>query len=116
MAAPRWPAGPGRRAGSVLVSASAAAVVLLVGLPRAALVARSLPAGLVGQYLGGATVVAALRLSLLTTAATLLVSVAVGTPVAYVLARREFPGKQLLDTLIDLPMVLPPAVAGVALL
>jgi molybdate transport system permease protein len=39
-----------------------------------------------------------------------------GTPVAYVMARRSFPGKALVDVLIDLPIVLPPTVAGVALL
>jgi molybdate transport system permease protein len=39
-----------------------------------------------------------------------------GTPLAYLLARRRFPGRALVDTLIDLPMVLPPAVAGIALL
>jgi molybdate transport system permease protein len=106
---------PSRSAG-LLLAASAGAFVLLVGLPLAALLARSLGTGLVGAYLGAPQVVEALRLSLLTTAATLLLAVAAGTPIAYALARREFPGKQLVDTLVDLPMVLPPAVAGVALL
>jgi molybdate transport system permease protein len=53
---------------------------------------------------------------LVTTACTLLVALLVGTPVAYLLARYRFRGHAALDTLIDLPMVLPPAVAGVALL
>jgi len=39
-----------------------------------------------------------------------------GTPLAYLLARRRFRGRTALDTLIDLPMVLPPSVAGIALL
>ena len=39
-----------------------------------------------------------------------------GTPVAYLLARHEFRGKLLVDLLVDLPIVLPPTVAGVALL
>ena len=39
-----------------------------------------------------------------------------GSPLALVLARRRFPGITLLDTLVDLPIVLPPAVAGLALL
>jgi molybdate transport system permease protein len=40
----------------------------------------------------------------------------VGTPAAYVLSRAEFPGKRLVDTLIDIPAVLPPSAAGIALL
>src|SRR5688500_17841175 len=100
----------GSRAGVVLVAASAGAFVLLVGLPLVALLARALPSGLVLAYLTDRQVVEALRLSLITTSATLVLAVAIGTPIAYVLARREFAGKQLLDTLIDLPMVLPPAV------
>jgi molybdate transport system permease protein len=58
----------------------------------------------------------AITLSLFTTAATTAITVIAGTPVAYILARRKFAGRNLLDTLIDLPMVLPPAVAGIALL
>jgi molybdate transport system permease protein len=99
-----------------LLPATASAFVLLVAIPVAALLLRTLPGGLLGQYLADPQVVAALRLSLLTTSITLLLAVILGTPLAYVLARWEFPGKQWIDTLIDLPMVLPPAVAGVALL
>lgn len=58
----------------------------------------------------------ALLLSLTTTALSLAVTVVAGTPVAYLLARHRFRGHALIDTIIDLPMVLPPAVAGVALL
>lgn len=58
----------------------------------------------------------ALRLSALTTTITLSCAIAFGTPVAYLLARWSFPGRALLDTLVDLPIVVPPAVAGVALL
>ena len=42
--------------------------------------------------------------------------VIIGTPVAYLLARREFRGKNILDALVDLPLTLPPVVAGIALL
>jgi molybdate transport system permease protein len=61
-------------------------------------------------------VLEALWVTLITTAATLLVSMAAGTPLAYVLARRRFPGKWLVETVTDLPLVLPPVTAGVALL
>lgn len=58
----------------------------------------------------------ALRLSLLTSGVSLTIIVLLGTPLAYVLARGRLPARRLIDTLIDLPMVLPPAVAGIALL
>jgi molybdate transport system permease protein len=58
----------------------------------------------------------ALLLSIRTTFISMLVIVLVGTPAAYVLARASFPGKRVLDTLIDLPAVLPPSAAGIALL
>lgn len=58
----------------------------------------------------------AIFLSLGTSAVATGVTVLLGTPAAYLMARRQFPGKSILDTLIDLPTVLPPAVAGVALL
>jgi molybdate transport system permease protein len=58
----------------------------------------------------------ALRLSLETTAIALVVLVLVGTPAAWLLATRRFRGRSLVVTLIELPLVLPPAVAGIALL
>jgi len=58
----------------------------------------------------------ALRVSFSTSLISILLVVILGTPLAYVLASKDFKGKRLLDSLVDLPMVLPPAVAGVALL
>jgi molybdate transport system permease protein len=58
----------------------------------------------------------AIQVSLVTTGITLAQTLLGGTPMAYLLARRRFRGRTLLDTLLDLPMVLPPAVAGIALL
>jgi molybdate transport system permease protein len=46
----------------------------------------------------------------------LAIAVMIGTPLAYILARRDFPGKTAVNVLVDLPIVLPPTVAGVALL
>ena len=57
-----------------------------------------------------------LRVSLQTSVAAALLAMALGTPAAYVLARREFPGKAAVETLLDLPVALPPLVAGLALL
>ena len=58
----------------------------------------------------------AIWLSIKTSFISLVITVILGTPLAFVLARRTFPLRKVVDTLIDLPMVLPPAVAGVALL
>lgn len=90
-------------------------LLLFLIVPLAAVVTQVLPAN-VGANLASAPVRQAIVLSLETTATTTLVTVLTGTPVAYLLARRRFPGRGLCDTLIDLPMVLPPAVAGIALL
>lgn len=61
-------------------------------------------------------VVQAIALSMTTTLLTTTLAVVAGTPLAYLLARRQFRGRNVLDTLVDLPMVLPPSVAGIALL
>jgi molybdate transport system permease protein len=58
----------------------------------------------------------ALLLSLRTTATTMAVLLLVGTPAAYILARVDFRGSRVINTLIDIPVVLPPSAAGIALL
>lgn len=58
----------------------------------------------------------ALLLSLKTTTTSLVILLVVGTPAAYVLSRRDFPGKRIVDALVDIPIVLPPSAAGIALL
>ena len=58
----------------------------------------------------------ALTLSLWTSTVTTIIAALIGTPVAYALARARFRGREVLDALVDLPIVLPPTVAGVALL
>jgi len=58
----------------------------------------------------------ALWLSLRTSLMAMALIVVVGTPAAYLLARRRFRGRSLVITLIELPLVLPPAAAGIALL
>ena len=50
-----------------------------------------------------------------TTAATMVILVVVGTPAAYVLARGSFRGSRVLNTLVELPIVLPPSAAGIAM-
>ena len=103
-----------RRDWPVPVLAGVAALVL--GLPIVALVGRALVEGSLAAATGMEVVTDALVLSLVTTAISLVVTVAFGIPLALVLARRSFRGSWLLETVIDLPIVLPPSVAGLALL
>jgi molybdate transport system permease protein len=104
----------GRRHTLVLVLASVPVLLFLL-LPLLALVLRIAPAQILANLLN-AEVAQAIWLSIVTTMLTLLTTIVAGTPVAYLLARRHFRARVLLDTLIDLPMVLPPSVAGIALL
>lgn len=90
-------------------------ILLFLGVPLAALVLRS-PVQQLGANLIRREVVQAVQLSFATTTVTLLVVLIFGTPLAYLLARHQFRGRIVLDTLIDLPTVLPPSVAGIALL
>ena len=89
---------------------------LFLGLPVLALVVRSIYDGSLGIALASPEVLTALWLSLGTTAVSLVVTVGLGFPLAIVLARRTFRGKGLLEAVVDLPIVLPPSVAGLALL
>ena len=84
-------------------------------LPLLALLLR-IPLAQLLANLANHEVAQAISLSMVTTALTVLLTALFGTPVAYLLARRRFRGHSALDTLIDLPMVLPPSVAGIALL
>ncbi len=90
-------------------------LVFFLALPLLALLSYSSPAELRAN-LARPEVRQAISLSLRTSTWATLAAVVLGLPVAYLLARREFRGRLLLDNLIDLPIVLPPAVAGLALL
>ena len=85
-------------------------VVPLVGLVWVAVT------GDLGSLLADPTAHAAMRLSLGTTAVSMLLIVLTGTPLAYVLARWRFPGRTLVQLCVDLPIVLPPMVGGIAML
>ena len=98
------------------LGALVALLVLFLGLPVAVLVVRAVAGGAIAAALGDPVVLEALSLSVVTTAVSLLLTVVLGTPLAYVLARRRFRGSALIETIVDLPIVLPPSVAGLALL
>jgi molybdate transport system permease protein len=100
---------------AVLLTLCLAAALVFLTLPIVAIFVRSSPGDLIDS-LGQPEAREALWLSLRTTAASIAIILAVGTPAAYLLATRSFRGKALLVTLIELPLVLPPAVAGIALL
>lgn len=111
--ASRVPARPGWLiAGAVPLALFA----LFVGIPVAALLIRGVSEegfwGSISQQL----VLDALRLSLVTSAITVTITAAVGTPLAYFLARSRFRGRGVVDALIELPLVLPPVVAGLGML
>ncbi len=90
--------------------------VLFIGLPIMALLAR---AGQQEGFLAGLTgglVLQALRLTVITSVVSMVIVVVVGTPFALLLARRQSPLLRVIDTFVELPIVLPPVVAGVAML
>jgi len=109
-------AGAVERSAGFGVRGAAALLVLFLALPLGAMAWRAATGRVDLGPAAFATLRQALTLSLVTSAAALLVIVALGTPLAFLLARRPFPGARLVDTLVDLPIVLPPAVAGIALL
>jgi len=106
----------GRRSGPplpLLLPALTGLAFLL--LPLVALLVRAPWRGLPAQ-LAGAEVWQALRLSLVSATAATVVSLVLGVPLAWLLARTDFPGRGLVRALVTLPLVLPPVVGGVALL
>ena len=106
-----------RRSGwfRALLGLCLAAVLTFLTLPIVAIFVDSSPADLIDS-LGEEGALDALWLSLKCTAAAIAIILLVGTPAAYLLATRSFRGRALVVTLIELPLVLPPAVAGIALL
>lgn len=106
---------PARPGSPVLAVVPAVLAVLVVALPLAGLLQRADWAAAVSHLRAPGTL-AALRLSVTTSLAAAAISVALGVPLAWVLARSRFPGRTLVRGLVLLPMVLPPVVGGVALL
>lgn len=112
--------GTGRRARRpgwfvVLLGVAIATTLAFLVLPVVAIFAQVGPGRLVSAV-ADPVAVDALKLSLETTTIAVLVIVLVGTPAAYLLATRSFPGRAVVVTLVELPLVLPPAVAGIGLL
>jgi sulfate/thiosulfate transport system permease protein len=91
---------------------------VIVLLPLAALVAKSTEGGLSGFYdaISNPEAWAALKLTLISSAIVVAINAVAGTIIAWVLVRDEFPGKRILNGVIDLPFALPTIVAGITLL
>jgi molybdate transport system permease protein len=104
-----------RRAFGALLALALLAALAFVGLPLGAVLADVGPGRLAGK-LGEGVTLDALRVSFESSAIALAALVAIGTPVAWLLATRRFRGRDALATLFELPLVLPPAVAGIGLL
>ena len=94
----------------------AAILVAFLALPVLGMLLRATTTGGLWDALGRPVVLDALKLSLLSTTIVLGLTLVLGAPLALILARRRFWGIGLVDSLVDLPIVLPPAVAGLALL
>jgi len=103
-----------RRAPAALLVPAGIGLTFLV-LPLAGLLIRA-PWRALPRLLGTAEVFDALRLSLLTATLATIVSVLLGVPLAWVLARSDIPGRWLVRAVVTVPLVLPPVVGGVALL
>jgi len=113
----RGPALRGSRGfGGPAIAVVAGLGVLFLGLPVVILVVRSIANGALASAFTDETVIEAFKLSMITTAVSLVLTVVFGLPIAIVLARRRFRGSSLVEAVIDLPIVLPPSVAGLALL
>src|SRR5512141_2005542 len=93
----------------------AAVFVLFLSIPLIVVLLRALEVAMIDQFTQP-TVSQAVQLRLITSFASTLITIVFGMPLAYILARRRLRGQRVIETLLDLPIVLPPAVAGLALL
>jgi molybdate transport system permease protein len=104
-----------RRPFDTLLAASTVLLLAFLVLPLAAIFLRTSPVDLFSQ-LGEPAAIDALLVSLKTSAIAHAIVLLAGTPAAYLIGTHRFRGRSLVLTLIELPLVLPPAVAGIALL
>jgi molybdate transport system permease protein len=101
--------------GSTLVTLMGMVGLIFLVLPILALILRSL-ASRAWEGAPNSAIPDAIWLSFVSTLLSMVLTVLFGTPLAYILARKRFPLKRLVRVLVELPIVLPPAVAGLALL
>ncbi|MCL5998542.1 MAG: ABC transporter permease [Chloroflexi bacterium] len=93
---------------------AAAALLTLVMLPLLAITLRAAPTA--AEAMGHAEATSALGLTLVTSLTAVGTIIILGTPTAWLIARRRIKGWRVIDAILDLPTVLPPSVAGIGLL
>ncbi len=101
--------------GAIVLWVATGALMLFIAIPLLSIFATLWGGNIIGEISASGTL-DALRLSMETTLVSLGIILLLGIPTARVLSRSRFRGKSILDSLIDMPIVLPPAVAGIALL
>jgi len=106
---------PSRRARGAVLAAAALPLVFFLAFPFVALVLSLSPERFV-RDIQSEMALKALGLTLLTTLVATALTIVMGLPLALLLARRRFRGREIVDTLVDLPVAVPPVVGGVALL
>ena len=99
---------------AVLTGIATAVLIVFIGLPLLAIFLQ-VPFGTLLAALHSPVALDALRVSLKTSLIALAFIIVVGTPVAHLLGTRDFPGRTVVVTFLELPLVLPPVVAGIAL-
>jgi molybdate transport system permease protein len=107
--------GAGRAGFTAFLALAAGTLLAFFALPLVALFTQA-PLGEIPKLLGEPVLQEILLVTLKTNLIANALIIALGTPTAYLLATRRFPGRALLVTLVELPLVLPPAVAGIGLL
>jgi molybdate transport system permease protein len=105
----------GRVAVAVGLTVAITVVLGFIAIPIVALVGYQPPGRLIDE-LGARVTTQAIVVSLKTNAVAMALTLGLGTPLAYAIGRHRFRGRKLVITLIELPLVMPPAVAGIALL
>jgi molybdate/tungstate transport system permease protein len=103
------------RSGSVLAALAASALLVFLALPTLTLVTRGGVAGVHGLW-SDAELRGAIALTFLTATISTIIAALLGTPLAYWLARHEFRGRAIVQAILDLPLLIPHPVAGIALL
>lgn len=104
-----------KKVSTILFGIIISGTILFFVLPLLSLIVRITPEEFVASIMEH-DVQSAIILSLVTAATATVIIVLIGTPLAYLNARVDYPGRTFVETLLDLPIVLPPSVAGIALL
>ena len=104
-----------QRVATVVAALAASLLLLFLAVPTVALVVRGGAGGLGGLFTD-AELRAAIVLTVVTATCSTAIAVALGTPLAWSLARHDFRGRSLVDAVLDLPLLIPHPVAGIALL